>query len=63
MQYSSCFTCEQAHKDLFTVYYDRKKSLVVLSIEFKCTKALNLDKFVKRFAEQYGNHQIQLLQV
>lgn len=33
-----------------------------LSIESKRTKTLDLDKFVKHFAEQHGNRQIQLLQ-
>uniref|UniRef100_A0A3Q0SR32 HAT C-terminal dimerisation domain-containing protein n=1 Tax=Amphilophus citrinellus TaxID=61819 RepID=A0A3Q0SR32_AMPCI len=39
----------------------RLSSLPVLSIESKRTKALDLDKFVKRFAEQHGNCRIQLL--
>lgn len=40
----------------------RLSSLAVLSIESKRTKTLDLDKFVKHFAEQHGNRQIQLLQ-
>lgn len=39
----------------------RLSSLAVLSIESKRTKALDLDKFIKRFAEQHGNRRIQLL--
>ena len=39
----------------------RLSSLAVLSIESKRTKALDLDTFVKRFAEQHGNHRILLL--
>uniref|UniRef100_A0A3Q1CEI6 HAT C-terminal dimerisation domain-containing protein n=1 Tax=Amphiprion ocellaris TaxID=80972 RepID=A0A3Q1CEI6_AMPOC len=35
-----------------TMTEKRLSSLAVLSIESKCTKALDLDKFVKRFAEQ-----------
>uniref|UniRef100_A0A3P8S973 HAT C-terminal dimerisation domain-containing protein n=1 Tax=Amphiprion percula TaxID=161767 RepID=A0A3P8S973_AMPPE len=44
-----------------TMTEKRLSSLAVLSIESKCTKALDLDKFVKHFAEQHGNRRIQLL--
>ncbi|XP_062853960.1 zinc finger MYM-type protein 1-like isoform X2 [Trichomycterus rosablanca] len=44
-----------------TMTEKRLSSLAVLSIESKRTKALDLDKFVKRFAEQNGNRRIQLL--
>ena len=44
-----------------TMTEKRLSSLAVLNIESKRTKALELDKFVKRFAEQHGNRRIQLL--
>lgn len=44
-----------------TMTEKRLSSLAVLSIEWKRTKALDLDKFVKRFAEQHGNRRLQLL--
>uniref|UniRef100_A0A3Q2NU83 Uncharacterized protein n=1 Tax=Fundulus heteroclitus TaxID=8078 RepID=A0A3Q2NU83_FUNHE len=44
-----------------TMTEKRLSSLAVLSIESKRTKALDLDTFVKRFAEQHGNRRIQLL--
>lgn len=44
-----------------TMTEKRLSSLAVLSIESKRTRALDLDKFVKRFAEQHGNRRIQLL--
>lgn len=44
-----------------TMTEKRLSSLAVLSIESKRTKALDLDRFVKRFAEQHGNRRIQLL--
>nr|XP_054607093.1 zinc finger MYM-type protein 1-like [Nothobranchius furzeri] len=39
----------------------RLSSLAVLSIESKRAKSLDLDEFVKCFAEQHGNRRIQLL--
>ena len=44
-----------------TMMEKRLSSLAVLSIESKLTKALDLNQFVRRFAEQHGNHRIQLL--
>lgn len=43
-----------------TMTGNRLSSLVILSIESKA-KALDLTKFVRRFAEQHGNRRIQLL--
>lgn len=40
---------------------NRLSSLAILSIESKRIKALDLNKFVRRFAEQHGNRRIQLL--
>ncbi|XP_041856904.1 zinc finger MYM-type protein 1-like [Melanotaenia boesemani] len=44
-----------------TMTEKRLSNLAVLSIESKRTKELDLEKFVKRFAEQHGNRRIQLL--
>ena len=44
-----------------TMTEKRLSSLAVLSIESKRTKAIDLNKFVRRFAEQHGNRRIQLL--
>ena len=48
--------------EVFAVYNDRGEtvSVAVLSIESKRTKAVDLTKFVRRFAEQNGNRRIQL---
>ena len=43
-----------------TMTEKRLSSLAVLSIESKRTKALDLNTFVRRFAEQDGNRRIQL---
>uniref|UniRef100_A0A8P4KJH8 Zinc finger MYM-type protein 1 n=1 Tax=Dicentrarchus labrax TaxID=13489 RepID=A0A8P4KJH8_DICLA len=65
----SSASCEQSFSSLrliktylrSTMTEKRLSSLAVLSIESKRTKALDLDTFVKRFAEQHGNRRIQLL--
>lgn len=44
-----------------TMTEERLSNLSILSIESKRTKALDLDKFVRRFAHQHGNRRIQLL--
>ena len=43
-----------------TMTEKRLSSLAVLGIESKRTKAVDLNKFVRRFAEQNGNRHIQL---
>uniref|UniRef100_A0A8C4F7V8 HAT C-terminal dimerisation domain-containing protein n=1 Tax=Dicentrarchus labrax TaxID=13489 RepID=A0A8C4F7V8_DICLA len=65
----SSASCEQIFSSLrliktylrSTMTEKRLSSLTVLSIESKRTEALDLDTFVKRFAEQHGNRRIQLL--
>ncbi|KAK0132564.1 Zinc finger MYM-type protein 1 [Merluccius polli] len=61
-------SCEQSFSTLIIKSYlrstmteKRLSSLAVLSIESKHTKALDLNKIVRRFAEQHGNRRIQLL--
>lgn len=44
-----------------TMTESRLSNLALLSIENKRTKALDLDTFVRRFAEQHGNRRLQLL--
>lgn len=56
-------SCEQSFSSLRLVKTEKRRlSLALLSIESKRTKALDLDRFVKHFAEQHGNRRIQLLQ-
>lgn len=65
----SSATCERSFSALkiiknhlrSTMAESRLFSLATISIESKRTKALNLDDFVKRCAEQHGNRRIQLL--
>ncbi len=43
-----------------TMSDSRPSNLAVLSIESECSKAPDLDAFIKRFSAQHGNRQIQL---
>ena len=65
----SCASCEKSCSTLriiksylrSTMTEKRLSSLAVLSIESKRSKALDLNTFVRRFAEQHGNRRIPLL--
>ena len=48
--------------EVFAVYNDREETVKFgcTKQHTKCTKALDLNKFEKRFAEQDGNRRIQL---
>ena len=58
----SIWTQVRGRNKVFAVYNDREEtvSVAVLSIESKRTKAVDLNKFVRRLAEQNGNRRIQL---